>query len=74
MPDTYTTRNYFAHGGHELVIGGKLTFLPGAEIEGAEGALAAPYATASAVSATFRTTHSKSSFVGSFTLKLMFML
>ena len=37
MPDTYTTRNFFAHGGQELVIGGKLTFLPGAVVEGAEG-------------------------------------
>ena len=34
MSDTYNTRNYFAHGGNELVIGGKLTFLPGAEVEG----------------------------------------
>ena len=31
------TRNYMAHGGDELVIGGKLTFLPGATVEGAEG-------------------------------------
>lgn len=31
------TRNYHAHGGDEWVIGGKLTFLPGAVIEGAEG-------------------------------------
>jgi len=31
------TRNYMAHGGEELVIGGKLTFLPGAVVEGAEG-------------------------------------
>nr|DAQ03042.1 MAG TPA: Head fiber protein triple repeating helix-turn-helix, VIRAL.52A [Caudoviricetes sp.] len=31
------TRNYMAHGGNELVIGGKLTFLPGATVEGAEG-------------------------------------
>lgn len=30
-------RNYFAHGGKELVIGGKLTFLPGATVEGADG-------------------------------------
>ena len=30
---------YFAHGGNELVIGGKLTFLPGASVEGAEGML-----------------------------------
>lgn len=28
--------NYFAHGGTELVIGGKLTFLPGAVVEGAD--------------------------------------
>ena len=28
---------YFAHGGNELVIGGKLTFLPGATVEGGEG-------------------------------------
>ena len=28
---------YFAHGGNELVIGGKLTFLPGAAVEGGEG-------------------------------------
>ena len=31
------THNYHAHGGNEWVIGGKLTFLPGATIEGAEG-------------------------------------
>ena len=31
------TKNYFAHGGNELVIGGKLTFLPGATVEGGEG-------------------------------------
>lgn len=29
-------RNYHAHGGNEWVVGGKLTFLPGAEVEGAE--------------------------------------
>ena len=28
--------NYFAQGGNELVIGGKLTFLPGATIEGGD--------------------------------------
>ena len=33
---------YFAHGGNELVIGGKLTFLPGAVVEGAEGLLDLP--------------------------------
>ena len=34
---TRSTSNYFAHGGRELVIGGKLTFLPGATVEGGEG-------------------------------------
>ena len=33
----HNTKNYFAHGGNELVVGGKLTFLPGAIVEGAEG-------------------------------------
>ena len=33
----HTARNYHAHGGGEWVIGGKLTFLPGATVEGAEG-------------------------------------
>ena len=37
MSDTRTTKNYFAHGGNELVVGGKLTFLPGATVEGGEG-------------------------------------
>ena len=37
MSDAHTTRNYFAHGGSELVIGGRLTFLPGASVEGADG-------------------------------------
>ena len=32
-----TARNFHAHGGSEWVIGGKLTFLPGASVEGAEG-------------------------------------
>ena len=35
----YQTRNYTAHGGKETVIGGKLTFLPGAEVEGLEALL-----------------------------------
>ena len=35
----YQTRNYTAHGGTETVIGGKLTFLPGAEVEGLEALL-----------------------------------
>ena len=38
----FSTRNYFAHGGNELVIGGKLTFLPGSTVEGAEGLLDIP--------------------------------
>ena len=33
----YTARNFHAHGGNEWVVGGKLTFLPGATVEGAEG-------------------------------------
>ena len=33
---------FFAHGGNELVIGGKLTFLPDAVVEGAEGMLDLP--------------------------------
>ena len=36
MSNGYNAKNYFAHGGSELVIGGKLTFLPGAEVEGAD--------------------------------------
>ena len=28
------TKNYAAHGGNEWVIGGKLTILPGAQVEG----------------------------------------
>ena len=34
MSDTHNTRNYAAHGGGEWVIGGKLTVLPGATVEG----------------------------------------
>ena len=34
MPDTHNTKNFMAHGGNELVIGGKLTFLEGAVVEG----------------------------------------
>lgn len=36
------TRNYHAHGGNEWVIGGKLTFLPGVVVEGAEGLFDSP--------------------------------
>lgn len=32
-----TSRNYHAHGGNQWVIGGRLTFLPGAVVEGLEG-------------------------------------
>lgn len=35
-------KNYFAHGGKELVIGGKLTFLPGATVEGLDGLMDIP--------------------------------
>ena len=28
----HTARNYHAHGGSEWVVGGKLTFLPGATV------------------------------------------
>lgn len=34
---TRSAHNFFAHGGNELVIGGKLTFLPGSTVEGADG-------------------------------------
>ena len=37
MPDTQNTKNFMAHGGNELVIGGKLTILPGAVVEGLDG-------------------------------------
>ena len=37
-------RNYHAHGGNEWVVGGKLTFLPGATVEGAEGLFDLPAA------------------------------
>jgi hypothetical protein len=42
----YQTRNYTAHGGRETVIGGKLTFLPGAVVEGFPEAIALPKAPA----------------------------
>ncbi len=37
MSEMRTAKNYFAHGGSELVIGGRLTFLPGATVEGIDG-------------------------------------
>ena len=33
MANTYNSKNYFAHGGEQLVIGGKLTFLDGGSDE-----------------------------------------
>ncbi len=33
----HVTRNYHVHGGGEWVVGGKLTFLPGATVEGGDG-------------------------------------
>ena len=39
MPDTHNCKNFFAHGGNELVIGGKLTLLEGATIEGLTDAM-----------------------------------
>ena len=32
----HTARNYHAHGGSEWVVGGKLTFLPTATVEGGD--------------------------------------
>ena len=43
MTDAHNTRNYFAHGGSELVIGGKLTFPPAATLDGADGLLDLPH-------------------------------
>ena len=37
--ETRNTHNYFAHGGNELVIGGKLTLLSTAELDDSEGIL-----------------------------------
>ena len=34
MPDTHNCKNFFDHGGNELVVGGKLTVLEGATVEG----------------------------------------
>ena len=42
MDNTSNTKNYVAHGGGEWVIGGKLTFLPGAVVEGGEGLFDSP--------------------------------
>ena len=42
----YQPRNYTAHGGRETVIGGRLTFLPGAEVVGLPEALSMSKASA----------------------------
>ncbi len=42
MANTYNTKNYFVHGGDQLVIGGKLTFLDGAEVENFPGGNTSP--------------------------------
>ena len=39
---SYNCKNYTAHGGNETVIGGKLTFLPGAQVEGLNDLLDLP--------------------------------
>ena len=43
---TRTTRNYHAHGGNEWVVGGKLTVLEGATVEGLTATAAAASAEA----------------------------
>ena len=42
----YQPRNYTAHGGKETVIGGRMTFLPGAEVVGLPEAVMIPKASA----------------------------
>ena len=42
----YQPRNYTAHGGKETVIGGRMTFLPGAEVVGLPEAVMMPKASA----------------------------
>ena len=51
MSQTYQTKNYTAHGGAETVIGGKLTFLAGAEIDDQAGAIAGAAVTPAAAQA-----------------------
>ena len=51
MSNSNVTKNYFAHGGNELVIGGKLTFLSGATVEGGEGLFDNPAAEGSSAAA-----------------------
>jgi len=52
MPDTHNTKNFMAHGGNELVIGGKLTILPGAVVEGLEGGGGSGYTLPAATAST----------------------
>lgn len=42
----YQPRNYTAHGGKETVIGGKVIFLPGAEVVGLPETVMMPKASA----------------------------
>lgn len=42
----YQPRNYTAHGGKETVIGGRMTFLPGAVVVGLPEAVMMPKASA----------------------------
>ena len=51
MSQTYQTKNYTAHGGAETVIGGKLTFLAGAEIDDQAGAISGAAITPAAAQA-----------------------
>jgi hypothetical protein len=46
MSATHNTKNYAAHGGEEWVIGGKLTILEGATVEGLTATAAAASADA----------------------------
>ena len=48
MPDTHITKNFFTDNGDELVIGGKLTVLEGAIVEGLDGGGSYQLPTASA--------------------------
>ena len=52
MPDTHNTKNFMAHGGNELVIGGKLTVLPGAVVEGLDGGGGSGYTLPAATAST----------------------
>ena len=52
MPDTHNTKNFMAHGGNELVIGGKLTILPGAVVEGLDGGGGSGYTLPAATAST----------------------